>query len=405
MLIAKSFYGKKAKQGIQRLQEGKYRISSKIVFVRVNFELNLILIQFTPIIIFFLQLLRDRHVMVRVGGGWDTLEHFLSRHGADEQVTEKIQISPSDLLPTDTRCQKTESRTKGSPTSDNGSSPNSSPSKVFSRSPSMSQLPPLRRAVSITPVSVSRRSSTSSPEPWTGHSSGDSGCGNCERGSITPRREGQLNITISTKKRTPRRSSLCGPSPALSTQSVAMIGEVANGRMPSARRSLITASNGKLKPLNRSTLGLNNAMNGHENGNGTKMVNNTSRSNKDLSPPSSGKTSSTTSPIIVGGKQQSMIPTPKRYINYLSSSQHIKPPTATITKSSSQSTPSSTPNSQLIKTSGSSSMIPALITDHHKSFNHGVNGHGDDDDDGNHSEDGKTNDLNNKNRRSSLKAF
>jgi hypothetical protein len=36
MMIAKSFYGKKAKHGIQRLEEGKYRISGKIVFVRVS---------------------------------------------------------------------------------------------------------------------------------------------------------------------------------------------------------------------------------------------------------------------------------------------------------------------------------------------------------------------------------
>lgn len=27
-----------------------------------------------------LQLLKGRHMMVRVGGGWDTLEHFLARH-------------------------------------------------------------------------------------------------------------------------------------------------------------------------------------------------------------------------------------------------------------------------------------------------------------------------------------
>lgn len=26
------------------------------------------------------QLLKGRHMMVRVGGGWDTLEHFLARH-------------------------------------------------------------------------------------------------------------------------------------------------------------------------------------------------------------------------------------------------------------------------------------------------------------------------------------
>lgn len=27
-----------------------------------------------------LQLLKNRHLMVRVGGGWDTLEHYLIKH-------------------------------------------------------------------------------------------------------------------------------------------------------------------------------------------------------------------------------------------------------------------------------------------------------------------------------------
>ena len=259
-----------------------------------------------------------------MGGGWDTLDHWLITH-CDAAVPQSI--SPSDLLPSSTRPQPTESRTKESPTK--------------SISP---QLPPLRRAVSITPVS--RRSSTSSDhEPWAGNlSSGDSGCGSCE----SPRREGQL-LVVSTKKRGPRRSSLCGPSPP----SQAVIGE---GRLSlSSRRSLITESGGKLKPINRSTLGLNN-VNGHE-----VSANSTSKSNKDLS---------------------SRIPTPKRYINYLSSSQHIKPPTA---KSSSPSLV----NSKLRRGGSSSSLIPSLISDH--SFNHD-------------SEDGKT-ELNNQTRRSSLKAF
>jgi len=89
MLIAKSFYGKKAKEGIQRLEEGKYRIAGKIVFVR---------------------LLRDRHVMVRVGGGWDTLQHFLERHGMEEEASQAAHISPSDLLPMDTRPSETKRR-------------------------------------------------------------------------------------------------------------------------------------------------------------------------------------------------------------------------------------------------------------------------------------------------------
>jgi len=44
---------------VSRLSEGKYRIGGKVVFVRV---------------------LQDSHVMVRVGGGWDTLLHYLVTH-------------------------------------------------------------------------------------------------------------------------------------------------------------------------------------------------------------------------------------------------------------------------------------------------------------------------------------
>lgn len=44
---------------IKRISEGRYCIGGRIYFVR---------------------LLKERHVMIRVGGGWDTLEHFLSRH-------------------------------------------------------------------------------------------------------------------------------------------------------------------------------------------------------------------------------------------------------------------------------------------------------------------------------------
>ncbi|XP_073994113.1 growth arrest-specific protein 2-like isoform X2 [Rhodnius prolixus] len=44
---------------VKKVGEGKYNIAGRNVFVR---------------------LLKGRHMMVRVGGGWDTLEHFLSRH-------------------------------------------------------------------------------------------------------------------------------------------------------------------------------------------------------------------------------------------------------------------------------------------------------------------------------------
>ena len=109
MLIAKSFYGKKHNR-IQRLEEGKYRISGKIVFVR---------------------LLRDRHVMVRVGGGWDTLPHFLERHGLEEDIS-AVDISPSDLLPMDTRPSETKRRDYNSPLL------NKSLSTILFKSPSAS---------------------------------------------------------------------------------------------------------------------------------------------------------------------------------------------------------------------------------------------------------------------------
>ncbi|GFY45948.1 growth arrest-specific protein 2 [Trichonephila inaurata madagascariensis] len=60
---------------ITRISEGKYCIGGKNVFVR---------------------LLKGRHVMVRVGGGWDTLEHFLSRHEPCQVIVVNRKNSLSD---------------------------------------------------------------------------------------------------------------------------------------------------------------------------------------------------------------------------------------------------------------------------------------------------------------------
>ncbi|KAL1509860.1 hypothetical protein ABEB36_004535 [Hypothenemus hampei] len=51
--------GKCEKLKVKKVGEGKYNIAGKNVFIR---------------------LLKGRHMMVRVGGGWDTLDHFLLRH-------------------------------------------------------------------------------------------------------------------------------------------------------------------------------------------------------------------------------------------------------------------------------------------------------------------------------------
>lgn len=51
--------GKCSKLKVKKVGEGKYNIAGRNVFIR---------------------LLKGRHMMVRVGGGWDTLDHFLLRH-------------------------------------------------------------------------------------------------------------------------------------------------------------------------------------------------------------------------------------------------------------------------------------------------------------------------------------
>ena len=78
MRIAKSYYGKKATKDVTRLSEGKYKIADRIVFVR---------------------LLKGHRVMVRIGGGWDTLENFLFRHKSDPSQV----IDPDNLLPLETK--------------------------------------------------------------------------------------------------------------------------------------------------------------------------------------------------------------------------------------------------------------------------------------------------------------
>ena len=78
MHIAKSYYGKRATRDVTRLSEGKYKIADRIVFVR---------------------LLKEHRVMVRIGGGWDTLENFLFRHKSDPTQV----IDPDNLLPLETK--------------------------------------------------------------------------------------------------------------------------------------------------------------------------------------------------------------------------------------------------------------------------------------------------------------
>merc|ERR1712167_422036 len=65
----------KGRLKIERVAEGKYRIDEKLVFIRM---------------------LRGKHIMVRVGGGWDTLQNYLIKHdpGIGFQMPRE-----SDLIP------------------------------------------------------------------------------------------------------------------------------------------------------------------------------------------------------------------------------------------------------------------------------------------------------------------
>ncbi|CAK1542787.1 unnamed protein product [Leptosia nina] len=61
---------------VKKVGEGRYNIAGRNVFIR---------------------LLKGRHMMVRVGGGWDTLEHFLSRH--EPCQVRLVTQGRRDLLP------------------------------------------------------------------------------------------------------------------------------------------------------------------------------------------------------------------------------------------------------------------------------------------------------------------
>ncbi|KZC14366.1 Growth arrest-specific protein 2 [Dufourea novaeangliae] len=62
-----------SKLRVRKVGEGRYHIAGRNVFIR---------------------LLKGRHMMVRVGGGWDTLEHFLARHDPCQVRTLNRESTP-----------------------------------------------------------------------------------------------------------------------------------------------------------------------------------------------------------------------------------------------------------------------------------------------------------------------
>jgi len=69
-----------------------YCATESRVFLTVLQNLVLFL-QLLQNLVFFLQLLQNRHLMVRVGGGWDTLEHYLIKHNPVLAIEHKRKSS------------------------------------------------------------------------------------------------------------------------------------------------------------------------------------------------------------------------------------------------------------------------------------------------------------------------
>ncbi|XP_041354342.1 growth arrest-specific protein 2-like [Gigantopelta aegis] len=62
---------------VKRIREGMYSIFKKTIFIR---------------------LLNDKHLMVRVGGGWDTLEHYLLHHNPHQVFVFSHSNSEDNIL-------------------------------------------------------------------------------------------------------------------------------------------------------------------------------------------------------------------------------------------------------------------------------------------------------------------
>ncbi|XP_046326246.2 growth arrest-specific protein 2-like [Haliotis rufescens] len=67
----------RCQQHVKRIREGLYSIFGKTIFIR---------------------LLMDKHLMVRVGGGWDTLEHYLIHHDPSQVYTFHRSNSRDNIL-------------------------------------------------------------------------------------------------------------------------------------------------------------------------------------------------------------------------------------------------------------------------------------------------------------------
>ncbi|NP_001189461.1 growth arrest-specific protein 2 isoform X1 [Bombyx mori] len=167
---------------VKKVGEGRYNIAGRNVFIR---------------------LLKGRHMMVRVGGGWDTLEHFLSRHEPC-QVRLVTQGRRASVLPVPT--------TPASPVTP--VTPGTPPSPVTPASPAASSKhssgrssplpPPPRTSTPRRPaLSLPLRSTAPSPAPSLSHSTPSTPISRSVR---TPPAEFRKSLTSANLLGAPKKS-------------------------------------------------------------------------------------------------------------------------------------------------------------------------------------------------------
>ncbi|CAF4909843.1 unnamed protein product [Pieris macdunnoughi] len=134
---------------VKKVGEGRYNIAGRNVFIR---------------------LLKGRHMMVRVGGGWDTLEHFLSRH----EPCQVRLVTPGrrDLLPLAPTPASNTAKERTTPSPTNRISPNrttpspSSTEKISRNSVSPSSSKTSLKESSVSPAHSKTSIESSSIEPF-----------------------------------------------------------------------------------------------------------------------------------------------------------------------------------------------------------------------------------------------
>ncbi|XP_041968938.1 GAS2-like protein 3 [Aricia agestis] len=182
---------------VKKVGEGRYNIAGRNVFIR---------------------LLKGRHMMVRVGGGWDTLEHFLSRHEPCQVrlVAPGVRAAPRPAPPPPRARQLSASSSRSSlrdPSPHSPPSPSTPPrTSPAPRTPPAS--PATRAASSGTASPASSKSSLgkiSPVDPKMGASPAKTSPPEARRTSTPGRPRPAMTLPLGGADRTPRRRQ---PAPA-----------------------------------------------------------------------------------------------------------------------------------------------------------------------------------------------